>query len=133
MKLELSNNRTIGELQHDFNNQYPFLKLEFYRSASQTIRKREHLPYSVSLRFAGLKRQGYIDVNNDMTVGELERIFNEDFGLVAQVSRNSAGVWLETTMTDKWTLQKQNEYGKAIVKQTKTDIPGYDRSLDDME
>jgi len=34
-------------------------------------------------------------------------------------------------MTDKWSLQKQNEYGKEIVKQTIVNIGNYDRSLDD--
>ena len=34
-------------------------------------------------------------------------------------------------MTDKWSLQKQNEYGKEIVKKTIENIAGFDRSLDD--
>jgi hypothetical protein len=131
MRLEISNNRTIHEVQHDFNNQYPFLKLEFYKVSPQRSHVRERLAHSLSLKFAGLKSPGYIDISNDMTVGELEKMFNERFGIVAQVSRNSAGVWLETTMTDKWTLEKQNEYGKTIVKQTKADIADYDQRRDD--
>jgi hypothetical protein len=133
MRLEISNARTIHELQHDFNSQYTFLKLEFYKVVPQRSSVRERLAHSLSLKFAGLKSSGYIDISNDMTVGELEKMFNERFGLVAQVSRNSAGVWLETTMTDKWSLQKQNEYGKTIVKQTSTNIVDHDRGLDDHE
>ena len=131
MRLEISNNRTIQEVQHYFNDRYPFLKLEFYKVVPQRSRVRERLAHSLALKLAGLKSSGYIDISNDMTVGELEKMFNEQFGLVAQVSRNSAGVWLETTMTDKWTLQKQNEYGKTIVKQINTNTIDYDRSLDD--
>jgi hypothetical protein len=131
MKLEISNMRTVQEVQCDFNSQYPFLKLEFYKVSPQKPGLREQLSNSLSLKYAGLKIAGYIDISNDMSVGELEKIFQEQFGIMAQVSRKSSGVWLETTMTDKWSLQKQNEYGKEIVKQTIVNIGNYDRSLDD--
>ena len=82
MKLEISNTRTIQEVQHDFNSVYPFLKLEFYRATPQGSRTREQLSHSLLLKSAGLKRVGYIDVSNDMSVGELEKKFNEQFGLL---------------------------------------------------
>ena len=132
MKLELSNNRTIQEVQHDFTSQYPFLKLEFYRIGLRKPGTREHLPDSFTLKTAGLKLPGFIDISNNVTVGEVEKIFNEDFGLIAQVSRYSGGVWLETTMTDKWSLHKQNEYGKEIIKKTKIDLAGFDQSMNDV-
>ena len=133
MKLEISNNRTIRELRHDFSSVYPFLKLEFYKAENKQpqIRIKEYLPHSASLKSAGLKTTGHIDITNETTVGELEKILTEQFGLMAQVSRNSGGVWLETTMTDKWSLHKQNEYGKEIIRHTKRDIAGYDQSLND--
>jgi hypothetical protein len=131
MKLEISNTRTVQDVRHDFNSQYPFLKLEFYKITPQKSRTREQIPHTLSLKSAGLKSTGYIDIDNAMSVGELEKMFNEQFGLSAQVSRHSAGVWLETTMTDKWSLQKQNEYGKEIVKKTIENIANYDRTLDD--
>jgi hypothetical protein len=121
----------VQEVQYDFNNQYPFLKLEFYKVTPRKPGLREQLAHTLSLKNAGLKTAGYIDISNDMSVGELEKIFQEQFGIVAQVSRKSAGVWLETTMTDKWSLQKQNEYGKEILKQTIVNIANYDRSLGD--
>jgi hypothetical protein len=66
-----------------------------------------------------LKKEGHIEINDSMTVGELEKNFRDQFGLVAHVSRNSGGIWLETTMTDNWTLRKQNDYGKEILTHTK--------------
>ena len=132
MKLELSNNRTVREVQHDFSSQYPFLKLDFYKIAVQRSRARERVSDSASLKGAGLKEPGFIDISSNVTVEEIEKIFNEHFGLLALVSRNSGGVWLETTMTDKWSLAKQNEYGKEIVKKTKIDLSDYDQSLNDL-
>ena len=49
-----------------------------------------------------------------MTVGELENIFKDQFGANVQVSRKSGSLWLETTLTDKWTLLQQNEQGKEL-------------------
>lgn len=125
-KLEILTNRSIQELRKDFNETYPFLKLEFYKvgNLAPTIRVKEHLPHSTLLKFAGLKKPGYIEVSDDMTVGELEKTFLEQYGLVAQVSRNSGGVWLETTMTDNWSLSKQNDYGREIVQHTQRYLPG---------
>jgi hypothetical protein len=125
MKLEISNNRTVSDIQDDFTNQFPFLKLEFYKvekhDASPPIKK--HLPGSTPLRGAGLRSDGFFDINHEMTVGELEKIFAEQFGLLAQVSRNSGGVWLETKMTNNWSLHKQNEYGKEISNPANRDFP----------
>ena len=45
---------------------------------------------------------------------ELEKIFKDQFGLAVQVFRKSGNLWLETTMTDNWTLQQQNNHGKEI-------------------
>jgi hypothetical protein len=124
MKLDILKLKTIQNLREDFNQRYPFLKLEFYKVANiiHSVGTKDHLSHSTLLRSAGLKKEGHIEINDDITVGELERIFLEQFGLAAQVSRNSGGIWLETTMTDTWTLRKQNDYGKEIVKRTKQDF-----------
>jgi len=116
-KLDISKAKTIQDLQQDFSNHYPFLKLEFYKTTDvrPSVHMKERIPQSTTLRSAGLTNTGMMEINDDMTVEELERIFLEQFGLVVQVSRNAGGIWLETTMTDKWSLHKQNEYGREIV------------------
>jgi hypothetical protein len=117
MYMLLSNDKTLNEIQQSFTGKYPFLKLEFYKpngdSPASIVKK--HLPHSMSLRAAGLKQDGLVDINNNMTVSELEKILSQQFGLRAQVSRKSGIVWLETTMTDKWSLQKQNEHGRELT------------------
>ena len=49
-----------------------------------------------------------------MTVTELERQFRELYGLHVLVFRKSGKVWLETTVTDGWTLAEQNNQGEAL-------------------
>src|SRR5215510_14399114 len=95
MMLDISQNRTINDVQQDFNNLYPFLKLDFYRvqKLDEALTVRKHLDNSTSLKVAGMKSQGMLAVNERMTVGEFEKIFLRDFGLVVQVSRKSGMLW----------------------------------------
>lgn len=127
--LHISHNRSISEVQQDFNRQYPFLKIEFYQSngSSTGSSKRKHLTDSLPIAKAGLTRSGNIQLDDLMTVGQLETIFRTEFGLSAQVSRKSGVLWLETTMTDGWTLRQQNEHGKELSEPIKISNPTKDQ------
>jgi len=114
MQLDISKERAIKDVQHDFNNRYPFLKLEFYKIDDMPLVLKKHLSQSGSLKSAGLSKDGFIEIRDEMKVKDLENAFLEQFGLSVQVSRKAGVFWLETTMTDNWSLQKQNEYGREI-------------------
>lgn len=58
--------------------------------------------------------EGSIEITGEMKVRELERALGKLFPLRAQVFRRSGNIWLETTMTDDWTLAQQNEHGREI-------------------
>lgn len=63
----------------------------------------------------GLKLENeFLDIYSDMKINELEKLVFKKFGLDVQVSRKSGVLWLETTMTDGWTLLKQNEHGREV-------------------
>lgn len=51
-------------------------------------------------------------ITPDMTVTDLEQSFNTIYGLGVQVFRKSGKIWLETTVTDGWTLEEQNRQGE---------------------
>ena len=121
--LHITQNRSINEVQQDFNRHYPFLKLEFYKDNDGLSRpsQKQHLVNSMPIVRAGLTKSGDIELNDNMTVGQLENIFLSEFGLSAQVSRKSGALWLETTMTDGWTLKQQNEHGKELSEPVRID------------
>lgn len=121
MMLEISKNKSIQEVQQEFNSQYAFLKLEFYGKNSEAGSRKQHLLHSMPVSKAGLTRNGNIELSDLMTVGQLEEIFHTEFGLSAQVLRKSGIIWLETTMTDGWTLKQQNEHGKELSEVVKND------------
>lgn len=130
MELVVSKDRSIRDVQHAFNARYPFLRLEFYRPrhAGPELPLRKHLLPSTLLRAAGLNDEGVLEIRDEMTVAELEKALLEKFGLNAQLSRSSGALWLETTMTDSWTLRKQNEHGREItLSSSKSALTGEDK------
>jgi len=126
MTLAISNEKTTGDLQQSFSLKYPFLRLDFYRlvKTDPTMPVKKHLPPATLLRASGLINPGILEITDEMTVGELEKAFLKNFGLDVQVSRKCGMLWIETTMTNKWSLFKQNEHGREISL-TSLDIPPY--------
>lgn len=131
--LDIASHKSISDIQLDFNRQYPYLKIEFYigNVSSTVITRREHLQSSLMIKKAGLTKNGTIEISDFMKVGELEKIFRAEFGLSAQVSRKSGTLWLETTMTDNWTLKQQNDHGKELSEQVAHVNPYKDRFIDE--
>lgn len=119
MQLSIHGNRLILEVQRDFNSAYPFLKIEFFTNdlkkesrydANQKISPHLRLKYCWKWK----KDSGQLDIVDSMTVLELENAFMNEFGLSVQVFRKSGNVWLETTITDHWTLKQQSDHGREI-------------------
>ena len=133
MNLRIAPNRLISDLQKDFNNAFPFLKLEFFRNRNQQLPAftfQQILPYNNRIADGQIAiTDGDIEVNPDMKVKDLEKIFQDQFSLAVQVFRRSGNLWLETTMTDNWTLRQQNEHGREIS----TDNEKNDSGKDDCE
>lgn len=118
MKLEINSDRLIREVQTDFNKAFPFLKIEFFHrpaGGQQVSSTRKMIAATNKIQEAGKQSvDGAVELADEMTVSQLEKFFREQLGLSIQVFRKSGNVWLETTMTDNWTLRQQNEHGKEI-------------------
>ena len=119
MELQINSNRYIWEIQKDFSEQFGYLKIEFFSKPQLSER-----PFTAKnilsnqRRISDLAKSGIdstINIYEGMSVSELERLFNDQFKLSVQVFRRSGNIWLETTMTDGWSLKQQNEHGKEIT------------------
>jgi hypothetical protein len=118
MHLHIAPNRLISDVQYEFNKAFPFLKLEFFarrsvlRPGSPTS---QLIPHNRKISEGqSTITDGDIEIPGEMKVMELEKLLKEQFSLAAQVLRKSGNLWLETTMTDNWTLEQQNKHGKEI-------------------
>ncbi len=116
MKIDVSENITIDDLQKSFEEQFQFLKLMFFKKphvAKEGSAKKDILNGGTKLTSI-ISKNGNVTFDENTTVTELEELFKEKFGLNVQVFRKSGKSWIETTVTDNWTLKKQNEQGKEL-------------------
>lgn len=119
MKLLITDEMSVRDLQLAFNSWFPFLKLEFFRN--RTLLEKMYVPnkqvplHNTIGQIWKKKEAAEIEINEDTRVKDLEKIFLDKFGITMQVFRKSGNLWLETTITDNWTLKQQNEHGKEIT------------------
>ncbi len=121
MEIVINDQRKINSVQADFNKIFPYLKLEFFSKAhnpGEANSKKYLTPHNKTLGECRLSTGGAetIVITPDMTVNDLEQRFGNIYGLGVQVFRQSGRVWLETTVTDSWTLQEQNRQGEELSK-----------------
>ena len=123
MNLRIAPNRLISDLQKEFNNAFPFLKIEFFQNRNKQLPAftfRQMIPQNKQIVEGQTAIiDGDIEVSPGMKVKDLEKIFKDQFLLAVQVFRRSGNLWLETTMTDEWTLEQQNEHGREISTDSK--------------
>ena len=118
MELNIANKMTINELQRQFNGVFPYLKIEFFdipHTSTNKLTKAHMFPPNRLIGVCGkLRHEGTITINPDDTVEKLENIFWNEYGLSVEVFRKSGNLWIETSLSNSWTLKLQNEEGKAF-------------------
>ena len=123
MKIEINDHRKIFALQKEFNEMFPYLKIEFFskphKVGAPSSKKILKHPGKTIGQCRLIHNKGTLTIIPSMTVAELEQNFNEVYGLSVQVFRKSGKVWLETTVTDGWTLEEQNRQGEDLSNRQK--------------
>lgn len=124
MTFRIEHNSSVADIQDAFSLEYPYLKLEFFEPCHRSVppRKRKGVKGEANLGSIGrIDSPVDLEFNNSTTVAELEEKFQVMFGISAQVYRKAGNIWIETNITDKWTLQHQNEQGRQLsVNNTKS-------------
>ena len=117
MTIPINRESQVSDIQREFNHLFPFLKLEFFKnkhSYGEGSPKQSKLSHYLLLHDLARELPRQINLSENMTVQELEKLFEDQLGLHPQVFRKSGTLWLETTITDSWTLKQQNEHGMEI-------------------
>jgi hypothetical protein len=118
MELNIQKESLAEDVKKTFTGHYPFLKIELYKmpvSGNHATTKKEMLPSNLPLELFTNASDKTIDINDYITVAELEKQFAL-IGLTAEIFRRSGNVWVETTLTSSWTLEQQNAEGEEISK-----------------
>jgi len=121
-KVHLNNNvvltadSTTKSIQIAFNRIYPFLKIEFFKRTSEKVSQKSVKVDSGKpiLHFSELSASLNMSIQPATTVLQLEQIINELFGLNVQLYRKAGSGWVETLLTEHWTLEQQNEEGRSF-------------------
>lgn len=115
----ISDQKTIKEIQTEFNNKFPFLKIEFYKMTHKTNEGSPDISRWDFNKTIGeirtIQTSGDLSINGNQKVSTLEKNFEELYGLNVQVFHKSGNLWLQTTATDEWTLSHQNEKAESFA------------------
>jgi hypothetical protein len=118
MKLHISDKVTIADLQKEFNSEFPFLKIEFFdipHTKSARMSRSHMYPANRTLGSCRKKHnEGIIEITADDSVEKLESLLWNEFGLSSEVFRKTGNLWIETSLSNSWTLRLQNDEGKVF-------------------
>lgn len=110
--MKITNDRTLADLQKDFEKFFPYLRIQFYDTTYQRGRScsESHLldPKLTVESVRNNTNTGYFTLDEEMAVGSFEQLLWDLYGLHVQVFRKSYGKWLQTWATDNWSLKDQN-------------------------
>ena len=113
MKLHIKGEKPLKEIKQEFNILFSHLKIEFFHHSHVAG---EASPLSDELNEDTIvndirkqSNEGELSFSEKTSVFELEDLFKNNFGLNAQVFRKSGNVWLQTTATDDWTLEEEED------------------------
>jgi hypothetical protein len=118
MKITIADSRPLEAVKEEFNSNFPYLRIEFFLKPHKAGEPSPRKQLRSSERTIGecrtVHNEGHLTINPWMTVTELEERFHDMYGLNVQLFRKSGKLWLETTVTDSWTLEQQNQQGEAL-------------------
>lgn len=108
----------LKEIKEAFSSKFPHLRIEFYSKSHQEGEGTDASAiYDDNLRLLDIRKEGQmgeVSIHGNLKTASLEKIFSDEFGIHIQVFRKSGNVWLQTTVTDDWTLSEQEKEAAAI-------------------
>ncbi|MBL7807295.1 MAG: hypothetical protein JNN28_05760 [Saprospiraceae bacterium] len=118
MQLDITPDKTIGALQTAFSETFAGLKIAFFSKPHGEHKgsAAKFLIQDKNMSLAQLSpdiKSGAIQVFPELVVWQLEKQFEEGFGLHVQVFRKSGRTWLETSVSDNLTLAEQQAKAAA--------------------
>jgi hypothetical protein len=116
MILFIHGRRLVAEAERDFSQNYPYLKLQFLQHSANgnTPLQKAKATQRLNEIWYFKSDNGSVDINDQITVGDLKSMLNMRFGLLSRLFRKSGSAWLEVTLTQGWTLKQQNDHGREL-------------------
>jgi hypothetical protein len=119
MHLIIHKEQLLKDIQAQFQQQYPFLKLEFFKEPHQVMQSTalvQVLDREMPVSKFSKSAEATLNIDPQQTVAHFEKEFQDKLGFAVQVFRKANQVWIETSQTDGWSLAKQNEDAEELLK-----------------
>jgi hypothetical protein len=114
--MKINKDEKVKDIQTRFSAKYPKLKLAFYTKEHAEFhgsKKTDEVNSEMALAELNPNvSSGEINIDETRMVKEVESDFEDYFGLHVQVFRKSNNIWLQTSVTDDWTLAEQESKGE---------------------
>ncbi len=118
MKIYLNPYLKIKDIKRNFENFFPYLKLEFFKPRSEFVESTSHkdvIPNSSFLVDAtGVLTTVEIEINSKQTVAEVEQLFKSLFNLPVRIFRKTRFSSVEIAHTDNVTLETEDKIGRKL-------------------
>lgn len=111
--MKIKKTKTLKEIKDIFNFVFPGLKIEFFKNTHKSFElSSQLLQYDENLKIEDInsnisKTELHFETTD--TVEFIEQEFEKKFGLHVQIYRKSNDLWLQTSQSDDWTLDQQNQ------------------------
>lgn len=119
MEIYISEEDIVLNIQNQFHEVYPYLKLECYlcpHELGSATGNNQKIPSDTPIEDIRLVHSfGWVDISEHRTVAAVEKDFYRDMGLAIQIFRRFKAGWLQTTKTDQLTLAEQNMLGQESM------------------
>jgi len=134
MKISINDALKLREVMNKFQEKFPYLKIEFFampHKIADLTNKKFIIDHDKTIgECRDIHNDAIVETSGHEKVWELEQQFQK-FGLSAQVFRLMGENWIETTKTDWWTLDEQNEKGKEFSSHQNPAL--FQHEMDDQE
>jgi len=110
--MKINKDTMTSAINQSFVEAFPYLKIVFYKKSHDHFHgsmKKDEI--SEDMKVGDLNadlKEGQVEWQGEMSVDKLETYMEEEFGLHTQVFRKSGDLWLQTSVTDHWSLDEQN-------------------------
>lgn len=116
MHIEINDNTTIREIQETFSDYYPYLQIQFYNKQHKIYESSSEAGrVNPDKAIGDIKRthvSAVLEIQPLYKIADVEREFQERFGLSVQVLSKEKDNWIQTMGMDDFTLKELNEIAR---------------------
>ncbi len=110
-------NDTIAELQYSFSHHFPSLEINFFSNVENPLLMSSCVMFSPEVRIQDISpgcQDGCIELNDKMTIDELEHSIYDHFKLHVEISPGTGHRSFHSHQPVGWLLKKENPEGVRL-------------------